>query len=497
MAKTRARQSLYAFMSLIFSGVVLGASLSSCLEPRRALATPSTTTRALKIRMGSAISLDLGAPPRFLDISEPDVVDVARIGLTNKVTIQAKRAGEASILVSHLDGRSVRYVVTVVATPGRPVETSPLVASSLTRIASAIGPVEGVEFVIDQGRVVLLGHVRGSKSFRGLESLVRVAGEHVIPAFQITPEAETYALTRAGARMVAMGEKGLRVESSGGFFTLKGTPASETGRKAAWSFVRSLFPGIVDATAPTVGSDDVVQVSLQFLEVARNSRLEFGISPPGTGAPLSADAFFASNSVTPSFQIAPVGLLPRALAQNGASRQLARPVLLTREGEKATFLAGGEIPLPTSRTGTSGGADIRIDFKPYGILFHATPRRRANDTIWLDLLLEVSEVDEASAVGGVPGFRTRKVETKIALREAQTCVFTGLVQNRDSKRVEKIPFLGDIPILGELFKSRAFRDDETELWVAVEATRRSTANDRSLESAYSAAAKLTFGRLND
>jgi len=112
-------------------------------------------------------------------------------------------------------------------------------------------------------------------------------------------------------------------------------------------------------------------------------------------------------------------------------------------------------------------------------------------------VLEVSEVDEANTVAGVPGFRTRKIDTKISLREAQACVFTGLVQNKDSKRVEKIPLLGSLPILGELFKSRAFREEETELWVAVEASRQRTAREGDLGEAYRASAKLTFGSFGD
>ena len=302
---------------------------------------------------------------------------------------------------------------------------------------------------------------------------------------------------RIGLRLRGIGEPDLKVNSIGGFFALVGTPRSESGYTEALALVKALLPGISDGTNSVRGEAEVIQVSFQFLEVGKNRRLEFGLKPPGAGAAVSATGTFLPDSIAPGFQIAPISLLVRALEQSDAARQLARPVLLTRAGEKASFLAGGEMPIPSTQIVSQSETSTRVDFKSYGILFNVTPKRQSENVLWLDLSLEVSDVDESSTVAGVPGFRTRKIDTKIALRDAQACVFTGLVQNRDTKRVEKWPMLGSIPILGELFKSRAFRQDETELWVAVEARRSSNARDPDLAAQHRATKELTLGTLFD
>ncbi|MCA2959177.1 MAG: type II and III secretion system protein [Silvanigrellales bacterium] len=491
------RRSLLSFILLACLGLFQPRGATLTLGTPQAMAS-SKNFRTLRLKAGNTLSLDLGAPPRFIDISAPEAIDVSRIGLTNKVGIQGKTAGESYLTITYLDGKSVQYLVRVESgTRGAGVAPPPLASSSMARITAALAKIKGIEFVVDEGRVVLLGTLSSLRDFETLETVARVANEQIVPAFEIPPALQGAVVRRLGSLLKALGEKSLRIEVSGGFYTLKGTALTDEGRKRAVALLKALVPGILDSTSTSFGDNDTVQISLQFLEVAKNERLAFGVRGSGLQSPFGASASFHSKSLAPSFQIAPINVLLQALQQNEGSRLLAKPVILTRTGEKASFLAGGEMPVPTVQNAGGSESTTRVEFKPYGILFHATPRRQSEDTLWLDIILEVSEVDESNTVGGVPGFRTRKIDTKISLQESQACVFTGLVQNRDSKRVEKMPFLGSLPILGELFKSRAFREEESELWVAVEATRRRTLSANDFGEKYKASSKLTFGSLTD
>lgn len=487
---------------MIFASIALASIVHPCLSAIRtdsfAAYASSRNFKTLRVKAGNALSLDLGAPPRFIDISSPDAVDVHRIGLTNKVNVQGKTAGESYLTVTYLDGKSVQYLVKVDGQgKGTAIAAAPLASSSMARITAAVGRMKGIEYVVDEGRVVLMGTLSSMRDFEILETVAKIAAEQIVPAFEIPSALQVSVVRRLGGLLKALGEKSLRVEVTGGFYSLKGTPVSETGKKRAFGMLKALVPGILDATSATFGEDDTVQIALQFLEVAKNDRLNFGVKGSGIQSPISAEASFGARSLAPSFQIAPVNVLVQALQQNEGSRQLAKPVILTRSGEKASFLAGGEMPVPTVQNGSGTESTTRVEFKPYGILFQATPRRQSEDAIWLDIVLEVSEVDESNTVAGVPGFRTRKIDTKISLRDSQACVFTGLVQNSDSKRVEKLPFFGSLPIIGELFKSRAFREAESELWVAVEATQRRTLFSDDLGAKYKASSKLTLGSLAD
>ena len=145
---------------------------------------------------------------------------------------------------------------------------------------------------------------------------------------------------------------------------------------------------------------------------------------------------------------------------------LASPNLTALSGQKATFLAGGEIPLVY--TVTSNGANTEtIVFKPYGVTVEFVPTVLADGRISLVVKPEVSEIDRSVAVGGVPGFITRRVETSVELGSGQSFVIGGLMKATNSNTMTKLPGAGDVPILGALFRSNAWQRGETELMIVV------------------------------
>jgi pilus assembly protein CpaC len=170
------------------------------------------------------------------------------------------------------------------------------------------------------------------------------------------------------------------------------------------------------------------------------------------------------------------------MEQDGTATILARPTLSTRSGSKANFLAGGEIPYAVSNiNGTS------ILFKQYGVKLEIEPKVDRNGVIRAKILSEVSEIDTAqsSTVGG-PALLSRKTESEFNVHQGETIVLSGLLKRNKSTTVDKLPILGDIPILGALFRSKRFQNDETELVVFVtpSATDRNTAaQQRNMENA--------------
>jgi pilus assembly protein CpaC len=165
-----------------------------------------------------------------------------------------------------------------------------------------------------------------------------------------------------------------------------------------------------------------------------------------------------------------VQALVQAAVARGDLRTLAEPNLLTLPSKEAYFLAGGEFPYPSVQGGGAAGS-IGITFKEFGIRLRFTPQIARNGAIRLRLMPEVSTLDFANGlvISGfeVPSLRTRRAETEVELREGQHLAIAGLLDNESSRNLTKIPILGDIPILGELFKSRALRQRRTELVVIV------------------------------
>ncbi len=156
-----------------------------------------------------------------------------------------------------------------------------------------------------------------------------------------------------------------------------------------------------------------------------------------------------------------------ALQEDGLLQILARPTLIAQSGQNASFLAGGEFPFPVA----SSFDRFSIEWKPFGIGLNFTPTVLGNDTISLVVSPEVSDLDFTKTISYagyvVPSIDTRRMSTVVELKDNQSFAIAGLLKNYVRESVRKFPILGDIPILGALFRSSRYQKDETELVVIV------------------------------
>ena len=166
-------------------------------------------------------------------------------------------------------------------------------------------------------------------------------------------------------------------------------------------------------------------------------------------------------------------LFIKALQENNVLEILAEPNLLTESGKQASFLAGGQFPYPVVQGtgGSTGSTSVTIQFKEYGIRLSFTPTLMAGGVIHLKVEPEVSSLDYTNAVtlqGFVlPGVATNRVDSEMNLKDGQSFVIAGLLDNRVTEQFDKIPGIGNIPILGKLFQSRTLNKSDNELLVLV------------------------------
>jgi pilus assembly protein CpaC len=260
------------------------------------------------------------------------------------------------------------------------------------------------------------------------------------------------------------------------------------------------FKQVVNLIKPPVPETLQVELQIRIAEVNRNALREIGAAYGGfgtgipsyinPGGPASFGGYSRSNqnlggngSANVIETIERLALSPgsaltlffgsqqnqyfiRALQERGVVRSLAEPTLTAMNGREASFISGGEIPY-TFVTSAGGQAGVSVQFKPYGIQLKFKPTIIDENHIQLDLEPEVSTVDFGNAVKlndtFVPALRTRRAKTTLELRDGQSFALAGLLDNSESVNLSKIPGIGDIPILGELFKSRRFQKNETEL----------------------------------
>ena len=248
-------------------------------------------------------------------------------------------------------------------------------------------------------------------------------------------------------------------------------------------------PGL--SAANVVAGQKVVAVDVQFAAVSVStlkalgfnfSKLSGGlqgavVSPSSLGSfgfgagGLTLDTAAPIQSAFNLFLSSPhrgIGAVLSALQTNGLSQLLAQPTLLVRSGEQASFLAGGEIPIPVPQGASGGGINtIGIEYKKFGVQLTVTPYVLSPDSIVLKIAPEVSEPDYGIGVQlqgyTVPGIRRRSAETTVELGSGQSFVIAGLNYGTNSVTRDKVPLLGDIPVLGAFFKRQQNQRERQEL----------------------------------
>jgi len=231
----------------------------------------------------------------------------------------------------------------------------------------------------------------------------------------------------------------------------------------------------VDVQFAAVSSSTLKALGFSFSKLAGD--LQGAVISPSTlnsysftGSGLNVDASAPIQSAFNLFLSSPnrgIGAVLSALSSNGLSQLLAQPTLLVRSGEQASFLAGGEFPVPVPQSYGGSGNTISIQYKEFGVRLSVTPYVLSRDHIVLKLAPEVSELDYNNGVQlqgyTVPGIRRRSAETTVELGSGQSFVIAGLNYSNSAVSKDKLPLLGDIPVLGAFFKRQQNQQERQEL----------------------------------
>jgi pilus assembly protein CpaC len=373
-------------------------------------------------------------------------------------------------------------------------ETHLLSGLELKRIAVGNGKVISAK-QLDQNQIILLGMRSGQTSIQfwfrdGTEKRMRVRVLHT-DSEELAKEVRRW-----------LGKKTtVEVKAVGGKVLIEGTAQNEKEAKKIHELSQR-SPLIVNLVQQS-GVEQMIAMEVRFLEVKKNAMENIGINwqkstagpvlgvvgdfksnrhfrPASSGSVDSTGALdLISNLPGTTAEASSVGrIAPFAMyfglqatlasainlmEQQGDAIVLAEPILTCRSGGAAKFLAGGEIPLPTS----SAIGSSSVQFKPYGIKFEINPVLTESGTIAARIMTELSTVDPAIKVGDFPAFLSRQTETDVNLREGETLVISGLISEDRSKTIDKLAGLADIPVLGKLFQSKDFRERRSEMVVFV------------------------------
>ncbi|MBL8589992.1 MAG: type II and III secretion system protein family protein, partial [Methylobacteriaceae bacterium] len=266
----------------------------------------------------------------------------------------------------------------------------------------------------------------------------------------------------------------IEVASINGRVMLSGTAPDAVALERAMLIARQFSPDAVNALS--VSSPQQVMLEVRFVETSRNAGRELGVKWDVVGKRVTSQTGLAGLGNNTPFGVLIGKLLQggtdadvmiQALEDRGLARRLAEPNLIAMSGQTASFLAGGEFPFPVQ--GEQGR--ITVEFKKFGVGLNFTPVVLADRLISLKIEPEVSQIDTTNMLnaGGVaiPSLIVRRASTLIELRDGQSFAIAGLLQSVNVESQKQLPWIGDVPVLGALFRSTAFEKKETELAIIV------------------------------
>lgn len=311
--------------------------------------------------------------------------------------------------------------------------------------------------------VVLEGRVETDAEKQEAEQLAKLSGLQVRNQLKLPPKEVADQALAAQIQQV-LDTPTVQVSVTSGNVVLTGTVSSDDEGKRLTQLAQLFSPNVkavLEVTQPPQ-----VQVDVKILEINTNDLDQLGMTYPQS-------YLFGENEVNgPIVRQTPVTMNIEALIQENRGRVLSKPSTTVLSGKEAKFNVGGEIPIPVSNESTGGGVLSKtVEFRQYGIILTVTPTVDRQGNITLKLQTEVSAPDPTTAVqidnSLIPGFKTRSSETEVFVKDGQTLVIAGLIDHSLQKNVTKFPILGDIPILGNLFRSVHYQRGETELVILV------------------------------
>ena len=425
---------------------------------------------ALELGVGETRVIDLKEMADSVSLSAAGVVSVAKG--TNKATVivTGKGAGHADLSIRLASGKAVTYGVGVsdASALNQKVESIRRILASSPEIT-----------VQRQGRqVVLSGSVKTRASLQTLHNVKSQFPGLIVDATEkAVPEAN--AVVQTINRVLNENDiSNIQAASYGKILVLEGSPKDASERDLALRIAKMISSDVEDHMSKKSSAAPSINIEVMFVEVQKKNGETIGLKDPTTIDPqgvAKVPANVLGGATYPgvagtagklNWQIGSLSAFLQMMQHRTASRVLSNPQLISRSGEEAKFHSGGTYYLE-SRKVVSG--EVEIDYKeiPYGIMLEVVPVIDRLGQIDVTLSTTVSEIGAASSATNLPTLISTDVSTAVTLKDGQSILLSGLVKKSNKKLVDKVPLLGDIPVVGELFKSRSVEDEDTELLILV------------------------------
>lgn len=394
-------------------------------------ASTSLMANSLRLVVGRSMFINTKQRLRRVYVSNPDVLD-SMTSSPYQIVVTARAPGISSLVLWDEQGHTESYEVTA------DMDVSDLRAA----IHSAL-PSESIQVDGREDQVWLSGVVASPADIDAASKLAALYSKTVTNSLILAPQHTPQ--VRLKVRVVEIDRSRAEQLGFNFFSTGKNTFASGTGEYPAVSVMNTTVTSANGTSTTSTGSPAQGLLSVSQL----------------------LNLFYYNNSLG-------LGGAIQALENKQILQILAEPTITAVSGQTASFLSGGEFPFPVIQGASSGFTSVTIQFRPYGVKLDFTPNVLPDGTIQMKVAPEVSALDYTNAVEisgyTIPALSTRRAQTEVELKSGQSFVISGLLDNRTTDLLQKVPGIGDVPILGKLFQSKSTTHSVDELAVIVTPT---------------------------
>ncbi len=404
----------------------------------------SQVSAPLRVMVGKSLLVTTTDKLRRVSVTDPTVAD-ALVVTPTQVLVHGRSPGEVSLILWDEQERSRSFDLRVDAD-----------VTAAAQEIHRLFPSDKIDVEASRNAIVVSGHVATKEDAERVGQIASAYTKNVVNVLTFGPVGAQEVLLEvrfAEVNRTQLMELGMNLFSTGAANTFGSIGTQQFGAPSGARV------GAIPSNVQTGG------------QVQGNSVTSGSIGSSLTGQPAS----FGFNDLLNIFLFRSdinLGAVVRALQQKNVLQILAEPNLIAVNGKEASFLAGGEFPFPVVQAG-GGFNSVTIQFKEFGVRLNFTPLIMPNGNIHLQVKPEVSALDFSNALtlSGfvIPALSTRRASTEFEIQDGQSFVIAGLMDNRVTDIMNKVPGLGDIPILGTLFKSKSLQKSKTELMVLVTA----------------------------
>jgi pilus assembly protein CpaC len=398
--------------------------------------------QTLRVFMGRSIVVQSQEPFKRVSVTDP-VIASAVVVAPDQIMIHGLKAGTVTLLLWDEQERLRSFDLQVL------LDIRPIAAN-----LKQLFPRENIEVSQSGAALVLTGEVSGQAVADKAAALAQTEATSVVNMLRTRSQMNDTVMLQvrfAEVDRAAVQQLGINILSTGAANTIGDTTTQQFGALAARA---GAAPAGASGGAATQGLGSVSGAIGQTLA---NTPATFGLSD-------LLNIFIFRSDLN-------LGVVIRALQQRNLLQILAEPNLLAVNGKEASFLAGGEFPFPVVQGGGTNFNAVTIQFKEFGVRLKFTANLLDDNVIRLKVAPEVSSLDFTNAltISGflIPAISTRRADTEVDLRDGQSFAIAGLIDNRLTEIASKIPWLGDVPVIGKLFRSRSTNRNNSELMVLV------------------------------